>query len=131
MFAFVFVAAVNCDKHRTVTGVVKFALAVFDEELGRRLDELRLDEPTNILDIDGIRWLEKFLSSYEGVLVTISHDRHFLNEICTHIADIDYETIITYTGGYDDMVVAKSQVRGKIEQENAERKKIGRASCRE
>ena len=57
------------------------------------------------------------------MLITISHDRHFLNEICTHIADIDYETIITYPGGYDDMVMAKSQVRGKIEQENAERKK--------
>ncbi|MET0596217.1 MAG: ATP-binding cassette domain-containing protein, partial [Polyangiaceae bacterium] len=86
-------------------------------------EALLLDEPTNNLDIVGIRWLEKFLSSYEGVLVTISHDRHFLNEICTHVADIDYETIITYTGGYDDMVVAKSQVRGKIEQENAERQK--------
>jgi ATPase subunit of ABC transporter with duplicated ATPase domains len=86
-------------------------------------DALLLDEPTNNLDIDGIRWLEKFLSSYEGVLVTISHDRHFLNEICTHIADIDYETIITYPGGYDEMVMAKSQIRGRIEQENAERKK--------
>ncbi len=86
-------------------------------------EALLLDEPTNNLDIDGIRWLEKFLSSYEGVLITISHDRHFLNEICTHIADIDYETIITYPGSYDDMVMAKSQVRGKVEQENAERKK--------
>jgi ATPase subunit of ABC transporter with duplicated ATPase domains len=86
-------------------------------------EALLLDEPTNNLDIDGIRWLEKFLSSYEGVLVTISHDRHFLNEISTHIADIDYETIITYPGGYDDMVMAKSQIRGRIEQENAERKK--------
>ena len=57
------------------------------------------------------------------MLITISHDRHFLNAICTHIADIDYETIITYTGGYDDMVMAKSQVRGRVEQENAERKK--------
>jgi len=88
-----------------------------------RPEALLLDEPTNNLDIDGIRWLEKFLSSYEGVLVTISHDRHFLNEICTHIADIDYETIITYPGGYDDMVIAKSQVRGRVEQENAERTK--------
>ncbi|HWZ88318.1 MAG TPA: ATP-binding cassette domain-containing protein, partial [Polyangiaceae bacterium] len=81
-------------------------------------DALLLDEPTNNLDIDSIRWLEKFLCNYRGVLVTISHDRHFLNEICTHIADIDYETIITYTGGYDDMIIAKGQVRGKIEQEN-------------
>jgi ATPase subunit of ABC transporter with duplicated ATPase domains len=86
-------------------------------------EALLLDEPTNNLDIDGIRWLERFLSNYEGVLLTISHDRHFLNEICTHIADIDYETIITYPGGYDDMVIAKSQVRGRVEQENAERKK--------
>ncbi|MES1173468.1 MAG: ATP-binding cassette domain-containing protein [Myxococcales bacterium] len=86
-------------------------------------DALLLDEPTNNLDIDSIRWLERFLSNYRGVLVTISHDRHFLNEICTHIADIDYETIIVYPGGYDDMIIAKGQVRGKIEQENAERGK--------
>ena len=53
----------------------------------------------------------------------ISHDRHFLNAVCTHIADIDYETIITYTGGYDDMVVAKTQIRSRIEAENAQREK--------
>ena len=64
-----------------------------------------------------------FLQAYRGVLLTVSHDRHFLNEICTHIADIDYETIITYTGGYDDMVGAKGEVRSKIEQENADRQK--------
>lgn len=86
-------------------------------------DALLLDEPTNNLDIESIRWLERFLSNYRGVLLTVSHDRHFLNEICTHIADIDYETIITYPGGYDDMVRAKGQVRGKIEQQNAERQK--------
>ncbi|HET9954389.1 MAG TPA: ATP-binding cassette domain-containing protein [Polyangiaceae bacterium] len=86
-------------------------------------DALLLDEPTNNLDIETIRWLERFLQNYKGVLLTISHDRRFLNEICTHVADIDYETIITYTGGYDDMIAAKGQVRGKIEQENAERKK--------
>jgi len=86
-------------------------------------DALLLDEPTNNLDIDSIRWLEKFLQSYRGVLLTVSHDRHFLNAICTHIADIDYETIITYTGGYDEMVGAKGQVRGKIEQDNADRMK--------
>ncbi|MGC4093881.1 MAG: ATP-binding cassette domain-containing protein [Polyangiaceae bacterium] len=86
-------------------------------------DALLLDEPTNNLDIDSIRWLERFLQNYRGVLIVISHDRRFLNEICTHIADIDYETIITYTGGYDDMVEVKGQTRGKIEQENAERSK--------
>jgi ATPase subunit of ABC transporter with duplicated ATPase domains len=86
-------------------------------------DALLLDEPTNNLDIDSIRWLEKFLCNYRGVLLTISHDRHFLNEICTHTADIDYETIIVYPGGYDDMVFAKGQTRSKVEQENADRSK--------
>jgi ATPase subunit of ABC transporter with duplicated ATPase domains len=86
-------------------------------------EALLLDEPTNNLDIDSIRWLEKFLGDYRGVLLTISHDRRFLNRICTHIADIDYETIIVYPGGYDDMVRAKGQVRNKIESENAERSK--------
>jgi ATPase subunit of ABC transporter with duplicated ATPase domains len=84
---------------------------------------LLLDEPTNDLDLDSIRWLEKFLTGYEGVLITISHDRHFLNEICTHIADIDYETIITYVGGYDEMVIAKAQVRAKVESENSDKSK--------
>src|SRR5277367_2772522 len=65
---------------------------------------LLLDEPTNYLDLDSIHWLQDFLVHFEGTLITISHDRHFLNSVCTHIADIDYETIITYTGGYDDMV---------------------------
>jgi ATPase subunit of ABC transporter with duplicated ATPase domains len=86
-------------------------------------DALLLDEPTNNLDLDSIRWLELFLEEYEGVLVTISHDRHFLNAICTHIADIDYETIITYTGGYDDMVKQKGQVRSRVESTNAEKQK--------
>ncbi len=84
---------------------------------------LLLDEPTNHLDLDSIHWLEKFLNEYEGVLIVISHDRHFLNNICTHIADIDYETIITYTGTYDDMVVAKTQIRSQIESQNAQREK--------
>jgi ATPase subunit of ABC transporter with duplicated ATPase domains len=84
---------------------------------------LLLDEPTNHLDLDSIRWMEEFLHEYEGVLITISHDRHFLNSICTNIADIDYETIITYTGGYDDMVRQKSQLRSRVEDENAEKQK--------
>jgi ATPase subunit of ABC transporter with duplicated ATPase domains len=86
-------------------------------------DALLLDEPTNNLDIESIRWLEKFLCNYRGVLLTVSHDRRFLNEISTHIADIDYETIIVYPGGYDDMVRAKGQVRNKVEQQNADRQK--------
>src|SRR5438270_7527855 len=84
---------------------------------------LLLDEPTNHLDLDSIHWLQDFLIRYEGALIVISHDRHFLNSVCTHIADIDYQTIITYTGGYDDMVMAKTQVRSQIEADNAQREK--------
>jgi len=84
---------------------------------------LLLDEPTNHLDLDSIHWLQEFLNRYDGVLIVISHDRHFLNSTCTHIADIDYETIITYTGSYDDMVVAKTQIRSQIESQNAQRSK--------
>src|ERR1700720_823555 len=84
---------------------------------------LLLDEPTNHLDLDSIHWLQGYLNNYDGVLIVISHDRHFLNSICTHIADIDYQTIITYTGGYDDMVVMKTQVRTQIESQNAQREK--------
>jgi ATPase subunit of ABC transporter with duplicated ATPase domains len=84
---------------------------------------LLLDEPTNNLDLDSVHWLQDYLIRYQGCLIVISHDRHFLNEVCTHIADIDYETIITYTGNYDDMVRAKAQVRGRIESENADKMK--------
>ncbi len=89
-------------------------------------DTLLLDEPTNSLDIASIRWLESFLLTYAGALVVISHDRHFLNEVCTKIADIDYETIIVYNGNYDDMVSTKAEARGSLELANAAReKKIG------
>src|SRR6516225_5660920 len=84
---------------------------------------LLLDEPTNNLDLDSIHWLQEFLHNYDGVLIVISHDRHFLNSVCTHIADIDYETIITYTGNYDEMVMTKTQVRSQIEAQNAQREK--------
>src|SRR6202022_4635567 len=84
---------------------------------------LLLDEPTNHLDLDSIHWLQGFLNQYDGVVIVISHDRDFLNRVCTHIADIDYETIIPYTGSYDDMVVAKTQIRSQIEGQNAQREK--------
>lgn len=76
---------------------------------------LLLDEPTNHLDLESIGWLETFLHNYKGTLIVISHDRHFLNSVTTHIADIDYETIIIYPGNYDDMFVAKSSVRERAE----------------
>ncbi len=84
---------------------------------------LLLDEPTNHLDLDSIHWLQDFLVRYDGTLIVISHDRHCLNAVCTHTADIDYETIITYTGGYDETVMAKTQIRARVEADNAQREK--------
>jgi ATPase subunit of ABC transporter with duplicated ATPase domains len=84
---------------------------------------LLLDEPTNNLDLDSVHWLQNYLLEYEGVLIVISHDRHFLNSVCTHTADIDYETVIMYNGGYDEMVMAKTQIRSRIETDNANREK--------
>ncbi len=84
---------------------------------------LLLDEPTNYLDLESVQWLQDFLIKFEGTLITISHDRHFLNAVCTHTADIDYQTIITYTGGYDEMVEAKSQIRSRLESQNEQREK--------
>lgn len=88
---------------------------------------LLLDEPTNHLDMESIGWLEKFLHDYKGVLIVVSHDRHFLNAITTDIADIDYETVIVYPGNYDQMLVAKTSVRDRAEQEaKSKEKKIAK-----
>ncbi len=84
---------------------------------------LLLDEPTNNLDLDSVRWLQEYLRHYEGCAIVISHDRHFLNEVCTHTADIDYQAIILYPGGYDDMVLAKTKSRAAIEAGNVQREK--------
>jgi ATPase subunit of ABC transporter with duplicated ATPase domains len=84
---------------------------------------LLLDEPTNHLDLESIHWLQDFLNRYQGTLIVISHDRHFLNSVTTHTADIDYQTIIVYTGGYDEMVLAKTQIRSRLESQNAQREK--------
>lgn len=84
---------------------------------------LILDEPTNHLDLSSIGWLEQFLHNYKGTLIVVSHDRHFLNTVTTHIADIDYDTIIIYPGNYDDMIVAKSSVRERAELENKSKEK--------
>lgn len=64
-------------------------------------DILLLDEPTNNLDIQSITWLENFLSNFENTVVVVSHDRHFLNQVCTHIADIDFSKITVYVGNYE------------------------------
>lgn len=86
-------------------------------------EALLLDEPTNHLDMQAIGWLEKFLHNYNGTLIVVSHDKHFLNAVTTHIADIDYETLIIYPGNYDQMIVTKSSVRERAEQENKSKEK--------
>lgn len=86
-------------------------------------EALFLDEPTNHLDLSSIGWLESFLKKYTGVLIVTSHDRHFLNSITTHIADIDYETIIIYPGNYDEMIVTKSSIHARAESEAKSREK--------
>jgi len=86
-------------------------------------EALLLDEPTNHMDLEAIHWLEGYLHEYDGALIVISHDRHFLNAVCTHIADIDYDTIITYPGNYDDMVERKIQSRETVEASNRDKAK--------
>ena len=80
-------------------------------------DILLLDEPTNNLDIATIRWLENVLNERNSTMIIISHDRHFLNQVCTHMADLDYGKITIYPGTYDDFMEASSQAR--LQQQNA------------
>jgi ATPase subunit of ABC transporter with duplicated ATPase domains len=85
-------------------------------------DVLLLDEPTNNLDIDTIRWLETTLNERSSTMVIISHDRHFLNAVCTHMADIDYGELRVYPGNYDDFMTASTQARERLQSENAKKK---------
>jgi len=80
---------------------------------------LLLDEPTNNLDINSIRWLEGVLNDYEATMIIISHDRHFLNQVCTHIADLDFQQLKIYPGNYDDFMLASVQARQRVEASNA------------
>lgn len=79
---------------------------------------LLLDEPTNHLDIKTIHWLEELLTNYNGVVIVISHDRHFINSVSTHIADLDYNTIRIYPGNYDEYMTAAEQSREQLVNEN-------------
>src|ERR1700753_1030197 len=85
-------------------------------------DVLLLDEPTNNLDINSIRWLEGALNNYNATMVIISHDRHFLNQVCTHIADLDFQQLKVYPGNYDDFMLASVQARARVEAANAKAK---------
>ena len=85
-------------------------------------DILLLDEPTNNLDINAIRWLEGVLCAQKSTMIIISHDRHFLNTVCTHMADIDYGELRVYPGNYDDFMIASTQARELLQSENAKKK---------
>ncbi len=81
-------------------------------------DIILLDEPTNHLDIDAIRWLEEFLAEYFGTVIVVSHDRHFLNNVCTHIVDIDYTKIKMYVGNYEFWYESSQLIQRMIKQQN-------------
>ncbi len=85
-------------------------------------DVLLLDEPTNNLDIHSIHWLERVLNEYDATMVIISHDRHFLNQVCTHVADLDFQQLKVYPGNYDDFMLASTQARARVEAANAKAK---------
>jgi ATPase subunit of ABC transporter with duplicated ATPase domains len=85
-------------------------------------DILLLDEPTNNLDINTIRWLEDILNNRESTMIIISHDRHFLNQVCTHMADLDYGKVTIYAGNYDDFMEASQQARERQSNANAKAK---------
>ena len=85
-------------------------------------DILLLDEPTNNLDINTIRWLEEVLNGRNCTMIVISHDRHFLNQICTHMADMDYGTLRIWPGNYDDYMLASTQAKERQQAANAKAK---------
>jgi ATPase subunit of ABC transporter with duplicated ATPase domains len=85
-------------------------------------DILLLDEPTNNLDINTIRWLGHVLNERESTMIIISHDRHFLNQVCTHMADLDYRTLTVYPGNYDDYMEASTLARERQQAANARAK---------
>ena len=100
----------------TLSGGFKLRV-LLAQVLAARPDVLLLDEPTNHLDILSIRWLEKFLSEFPGTVIVISHDHRFLDNVCTHIADVDYETVTLYKGNYSAFVEQKVAERDRREAE--------------
>jgi len=85
-------------------------------------DILLLDEPTNNLDINAIRWLEEFLETSKSTMVIISHDRHFLNSVCSHMADLDYGKLHVFRGNYDEYMTAATQARERVHADNAKKR---------
>ena len=114
------------DVHRnplsTLSGGFKLRV-LLAQTLAAEPDILLLDEPTNHLDILSIRWLEKFIESYKGCALVVSHDHRFLNNVCDYIVDVDYERITLYRGNYNDFTKAKQTDRDRMEGEIEKRQK--------
>ena len=113
------------DQHQGTMGEIApgFKLRVLlAQALFSNPDILLLDEPTNNLDINTIRWLESVLNESNATIIVISHDRHFLNQVCTHMADLDYGTIKVWPGNYDDYMLASSEAKARQAAANARAK---------
>ncbi len=104
------------DLMKTLTGGDKFKV-LLAQVLFPKPDVLLLDEPTNNLDLNAISWLEENLKRHDGTLVVISHDRHFLNSVCTHILDLDFKTLREFSGNYDDWYIASTLIAKQQEME--------------
>jgi ATPase subunit of ABC transporter with duplicated ATPase domains len=113
---------VHRQKLSTLSGGFKLRV-LLAQVLAATPDALLLDEPTNHLDILSIRWLEKFLDEYKGLAIVISHDHRFLDNVCTHIVDVDYETVTLYHGNYTAFVAGKQDNRDRKEAEIEKREK--------
>ncbi|TNF24808.1 MAG: ABC-F family ATP-binding cassette domain-containing protein [Deltaproteobacteria bacterium] len=107
---------------RVLSGGFKLR-ALLAQALASEPDLLLLDEPTNHLDILSIAWLEQFLTRFSGCAVVVSHDHRFLNTVCTHIIDVDYERVTLYTGNYEDFEASKVEDRDRKEAEIAKRQR--------
>ena len=110
------------DLMETLQGGFKLRVLLAQVLFGKP-DILLMDEPTNHLDMESIEWLIQFLKRYEGTLITISHDRFFLNQIATHIADLDYHEIRMFTGNYDAFTIANLEARELMEKQNKKMEK--------
>lgn len=108
-------------KMAELTGAEKVKVLLAQALFGKP-DILLLDEPTNHLDLKAIQWLEEFLINFENTVIVVSHDRHFLNKVCTHIADLDFGKIQLYVGNYD-FWYESSQLAQKMAQESNKKKK--------
>lgn len=113
-------------KMAELTGAQKVKILLAQALFGNP-DILLLDEPTNGLDIQAIQWLEEFLINFENTVIVVSHDRHFLNKVCTHIADVDFGKIEIYIGNYD-FWYESSQLAAKMAQEQNKKKKKKRSN---